>query len=138
MEIPSIELEGKKHPLCEVVRIQRKDGKVISDCQTYIGRACFRGGWELSQSKWHNPFTLNSEKKNGLNDEQALLSVCAKYYQHVKSSTLKDQLEELRGQVLGCWCDLDYKRPLLDRVNNPRCHGEVLLRLLVEKSTGSL
>ena len=33
-----------------------------------------------------------------------------------------DNLEELRGKVLGCWCDYP----------NQHCHGEVLLSLLDE------
>jgi hypothetical protein len=62
-------------------------------------------------SKWKNPFTV---KKHGLDQ-------CLVLYEKLIRETLYDDLEELDGKVLGCWC-----KP-------SRCHGDVLLRLLEEK-----
>lgn len=45
-------------PQTTVVRIRMERGKVVQDCDVYIGRACNMGGWRLRQSKWANPFTL--------------------------------------------------------------------------------
>lgn len=127
-------------PLCEIVKLQRKNGAVVQDCEVYIGRACYRGGWELPQSKWHNPFSVNGEKKANftISDSQARTVVCTKYYHHIKQSQLKTQLCELRGRVLGCWCPLDYNRDVMTRINDPQCHGEVLMRLLAEETAGLL
>lgn len=72
----------------------------------YIGRAN-RG---LRQSKWHNPFKIG---RDGTREE-----VIAKYRQHVIGSGLVNDIEELRGKTLVCWC-----KPAA-------CHGDVLVELL--------
>ena len=96
-----------------VVRISMKAGLVVQDCDVYIGRACFRGGWKLKQSKWHNPYSV---KKYGLKE-------CIKMYEeHIRSRPdLLSSLSELEGKTLGCWCK---KSPL-----DP-CHGDVLIKLV--------
>lgn len=111
--------------LCEVVHIKRSGGEVVQWCDVYIGRACYMGGWKLPKSVWANPYTLKQYGKEAI----------TKYYYYVKNNPdLMNKLDELRGKVLGCWCDIDYKKQLLERLNNPSCHGEVLMRLLYEKS----
>ena len=92
-----------------VVRIRRKGGEIVQDCDVYIGRRMTMGGWNLPESKWSNPYTV---KKYGR--EEAL----KKYEKYVYESGLIDDIEELRGKVLGCWC---YPEP---------CHGDILIRLL--------
>ena len=73
----------------------------------YIGRAA-PGGWR--QSKWHNPYR---EGKDGTREE-----VIEKFEQYLcDSPALLDQINELRGKNLVCWC-----APL-------PCHGDVLLVL---------
>jgi hypothetical protein len=113
--------------ICTVVRLRRKNGQIVQNCSVYIGRACYRGGWEIPQSKWKNPFTLRNS--------DSIDDVCLKYYYHVKeSSNLINSIEELRGQTLGCWCDIvETDRSIDERINEPKCHGEVLMRLLYEK-----
>lgn len=100
----------------QVARIQRKGGVVVQDCDVYIGRECKRGGWNLDQSKWHNPFPAS---KYGLD-------LCLELYErYVRShSELMESLHELDGKVLGCWCK-----------DNPddKCHGDVLLKLRAEQ-----
>ena len=94
-----------------VVKIQRKNGKVIQDCDTYIGRNCYMGGWKLQQSKWHNPYTV---KKYG-NAKNAIKLF--KEYILQKPKLLSD-LSELYGKTLGCWC------------GNNCCHGNILVELI--------
>lgn len=60
-------------------------------------------------SKWGNPFMIG---RDGDRDE-----VCAKYLEHLYQTGLIDQVSELRGRDLVCWC-----APLA-------CHGDILLRL---------
>ncbi len=50
-----VEMEMKKD-VTTVVHLHRRGDHVIQDCDVYIGRANFLGGWQLAQSKWHNPF----------------------------------------------------------------------------------
>lgn len=70
----------------------------------YIGRYNPRFG----RSKWGNPF------KEGNRDQ-----VIRQYRDYLlKSPELLNQIGELRGKRLGCWC-----LPL-------SCHGQVLLELL--------
>ena len=107
------EVVGSPHPakMTTVVRIQRRGGVVVQDCDVYIGRACFRGGWELTQSPFYNPFKVG---RDGSIEE-----VLAKYEAHVRSRPdLVALLPSLRGKRLGCWC-----KP------GP-CHGDVLVRML--------
>lgn len=93
-----------------VVRLRRRGGAVVQDCDVYIGRACYRGGWELPQSKWHNPFSVARHGREG---------ALAMYRAHVLASpALVAALPELRGRRLGCWCKPD------------ACHGDVLVELL--------
>ena len=54
-----------------VVRLRRKDGIIIQDCDIYIGRKWDLGGWDLKQSEYHNPFPL---KKYGVSNLSFLFS----------------------------------------------------------------
>lgn len=98
-----------------VVRIRMKGGQVIQDCDIYIGRAVNRGGWDLPWSKWANPFTLNSCK--------SIDEAISKYRDYVLASPrLMNDLEELQGKRLGCFCE-----------QPGPCHGHVLIELLNKK-----
>lgn len=96
-----------------VVHLCRKNGKVVQDCDIYIGRMCTMGGWDLKQSKWANPFKPEGKTKE---DYEA----CIQKYREwiVKQPELMGSLEELRGKCLGCWC-----KPF-------PCHGDILVELL--------
>ena len=73
----------------------------------YIGRALVYVG--AKQSKWHNPFNV---KKYGRDE-------CLRLYEaHLRDSGLINEIEELRGKNLGCWCVPE------------RCHGDILLDAL--------
>lgn len=77
----------------------------------YIGRRCYG----MEASKWANPWKIGPD---GTREE-----VIKKYETALRNSpkTLL-QLGELKGKVLGCWCNF----PQED------CHGRVLLNLLKE------
>lgn len=101
----------------KVVCLQRKGGKVVQDCDVYIGRACNQGGWRLAQSKWRNPFTV---KEAG-----SAAEAVRKYEEWLKTQDdLLSCLDELRGKTLGCWCKKKGTEP---------CHGDVLARMADRK-----
>ena len=78
----------------------------------YIGREMHFYVKGAHKSKWHNPY---STKKYSLDEVLRL------YREHIINSDLYDQLDELSGKVLGCWCS-----------PNP-CHGNVLIELFKQK-----
>ena len=80
-----------------IVKIQRKGGKVIQDCDVYIGRPMNRGGWHLKGSKWANPFKATKNVES----HQSSVDKYRKYIMN-NEKLLKD-LPELKGKVLGCW-----------------------------------
>ena len=77
-----------------------------SNYNIYIGRG----------SKWGNPFIIG---RDGNREE-----VIKKYREYIMQSDLLNDLEELRGKVLGCFC-------------KPKaCHGDVLVELLERSKDG--
>lgn len=66
----------------------------------YIGRP----------SKWENPYRIGVDGTRK--------QVIEKYRTMILNSTLKNDLEELKGKTLGCWC-----KP-------KQCHGDVLVELV--------
>jgi hypothetical protein len=84
------------------------------DCRprgaAYIGRQVRR--YSLPCSKWANPFRLRGNASR--EDREDLIR---KYERHLVDSGLINDVRELRGKDLVCWC-----APL-------PCHGDVLLRL---------
>jgi hypothetical protein len=100
-----------------VVHLKRKGGRIVVDCDVYIGRAMHQGGWRLPASKWANPFKPKDYGDGDAGRAQAIAS----YEAHVRARPeLMAALPELRGKRLGCWC---HPFP---------CHGDVLVRLLGE------
>lgn len=97
-------------PLPTVVHLRRLKGKVVQDCDVYIGRACNMGGWRLPQSKWYNPYSVKQYGRDGALDRYR------KYIEANENNLLND-LHELAGKRLGCWC-----KP------SP-CHGDILREL---------
>jgi hypothetical protein len=101
-------------PPTRVVHLKIKGGAVVQDCDVYIGRHMYQGGWRLPGSKWANPFRLADFG----HDRRRVLDA---YEAHVRADpALMAALPELRGKRLGCWC-----KPLA-------CHGDILVRLLAE------
>ena len=78
----------------------------------YIGRNMSFYVKGTFESKWKNPYTI---KKYGLDK-------CLELYEtYIKSSDLYNQLDELNGKILGCWCKPN------------KCHGDILIKLLNDK-----
>lgn len=102
-----------------VVRIRQCKGDIIQYSDgfgqlvrsVYIGRSCYRGGYKLPQSKWHNPFKV----KDCGSPEVA----CKLYLDYILKSDLINQVHELKGKLLMCFCD-----------NIDKCHGSVLRKLI--------
>lgn len=96
----------------ELVRMQKKNGKVVQDCDIYIGPKMQNASWDLSRSKWCNPFYDRDNPKRA--NEQ--------YERHVLSTeSLRSDIPTLVGKVLGCFCKDDKS-----------CHGQVLLKLATQ------
>lgn len=82
----------------------------------YIGR------WNPKvpiNSKWANPFKIS----NHLSREDAI-AMFRFYLMH--NQDLLDQVGELKGKTLGCWC---VDKPVDHIREQKQCHGEVLLEL---------
>ncbi|XWV26954.1 hypothetical protein QJ857_gp0095 [Tupanvirus soda lake] len=102
----------------KLVRIRRKNGVIVQNCDIYIGRANNQGGWNLSNSKWHNPYTIKQYGSSQI--------VCQLYFKYIVNSDLFHDLPELESKTLGCWCDAPKKFENLDGFY---CHGCVLIEL---------
>ena len=83
---------------------------IIPPGAVYIGRKNTR--YDLPKSKWANPFRPSSPAEHE--------AVVAMYERWLRRQPLMDELHELQGCDLVCWC-----APL-------PCHGDVLLRLANE------
>lgn len=83
----------------------------------YVGRRgrIFIDGkiFHYKESKWYNPYTL---KEYSLEDSLKL------YKKYIKTSGLYDDLDELKGKTLGCFCD-----------QSGDCHAKVLVKLYRKK-----
>jgi hypothetical protein len=74
-------------------------------------------GKYLPRSIWHNPF--NGAYRRGEISREESLRRFREYM--LGRPDLLDQLPELEGKILACWCKPD------------ACHGDVLLELLQER-----
>jgi hypothetical protein len=105
----------------QVVRMRRSKGVIVQDCDVYIGRGVYYGGWKLPGSKWCNTF------KSGR--DGTLEEVLQKYENKVRSDpSLMSSLHELTSKRLGCWCVNSQENP-----DKYVCHGNVLVKLWREK-----
>lgn len=80
-----------------------------NDSNVYIGRNLSFYVPGATKSKWANPYSV---KKYGRNQCLEL------YRKHLYDSGLINNLEELKGKTLGCWCHPE------------GCHGDILVELL--------
>jgi len=83
----------------------------------YIGREINFYVDGVKGSKWANPFPV---KKFGRDK-------CLELYKNyiLTNTKLLNELDELKGKELGCWCKNDK--------TNDRCHGDILIELLEMK-----
>ena len=100
-------------PPTRVVKLKRNRHGILQDCDIYIGRRCYMGGWKLEASEmWQNPYTRNNvgSVKEAIRRYEADL---------VADPIRMSALSQLRGKVLGCWCKTSPSVP---------CHGDVLVK----------
>lgn len=71
-------------------------------------------------SKWCNPYKIAKPGRKNANCA-SLDESLKRYEQHVRDNLIQD-IDELRGKILGCWCKPD------------RCHGDILIKILNEKT----
>lgn len=90
----------------------------------YVGRDKTFFVKEAIGSKWKNPYEV---KKYGLEKSLEM------YAKHVVDTELFQQLDELAGKTLGCWCVNDPK-PL--QSTTCQCHAQLLCHLLQKKQQG--
>ena len=38
------------------VHMKKEHGKIVQDCDVYIGNEINNSSWQLAQSKWHDPY----------------------------------------------------------------------------------
>jgi len=95
--------------LPRVVDLHKRKGTRLH-FTVYIGRRVQYHDEFIRDSKWANKFYQRLDL----------------YEKHVRRD-LWDELDELNGAVLGCWCvNTDKLVPL-------KCHGQVLMKLFAEK-----
>ena len=84
----------------------------------YIGRP----------SKWSNPYTQKKIQSTQAKFEvQTRKGALEKYEEYLYISGLINDIEELRGKVLGCWCC----NSICDGSEKSIvCHGQILARIL--------
>lgn len=87
----------------------------------YIGRP----------SKWGNPFSHKSGTlaKFKVNTVKEALEAYEQWITKGEGKHLLNDLHELRGKVLGCWCG---NFTMLDDQKELKCHGQILLRLIAD------
>lgn len=109
-----------------VVKLKISGGKLVQDCDVYVGRRMTQGGHNRKASVWANPFTV---KEHGLEKCLEL------YREHFKKLIRSDfqvwlpRLLELESRTLGCWCHV---KPQVGRPARPTCHGDVIADFVEE------
>lgn len=98
-----------------VVHLKRKGGKIVQDCDVYIGRGQSQGGWNLKKSEWANEYSAKTYTR-----EESIRLYRKDLYRKVLDDleTWLPKLIDLTDKSLGCWCS-----PL-------PCHGEVIADLV--------
>jgi hypothetical protein len=79
----------------------------------YIGRP----------SKWGSPFSYkeNSKAKYKVKNRKESIEKHKEWLLYGEGKYLLDDLNELKGKTLGCWCD-----------SNQTCHGDIIVKLVNE------
>ena len=97
-----------------------------NDNHIYIGRNMTVYVPGALQSKWNNPFTVKKygiEKSLQLYREWVMTGIHPINGKKRKEGPLLNEIEELRGKILGCWCKPN------------KCHGDVLIDIINDNSS---
>lgn len=78
-------------------------------------------------SKWGNPFSSkqNSTAEYKVSTRGESIERYREWILRGEGKYLLEDLHELEGKILGCWCD-----------NNQPCHGDILIELVNQLKTG--
>jgi hypothetical protein len=90
--------------------MKRRHGEVVYEYDIYVGRHCYRGGWELPASIFANPYPVGTRHTR----EESLRLYWNHLFEH---QHLLEQLPTLAGKRVGCFCPLEEKG----------CHVEMLI-----------
>ena len=77
---------------------------------------------KVEDSKWNNPFLFIDKE---VAKEEWAVDAIQRCYEVYVGNTVYEDLEELSGKNIGCWCK-----------NSELCHGTVLIKLYQEKVEG--
>jgi hypothetical protein len=111
---PDLRIEALLNGNAVVVRENKKAGQYVdtvaqwaedAGLKVYCGRANFHTGHK--KSKWLNPYSVQK-----LGRDEAL-----RLHRETLSDELKDQVGELKGKALSCWCSPE------------KCHCDYLAEL---------
>jgi len=89
----------------------------------YIGRAPGERG------KWGNPFTHKKDSTQAKYFKPTRKEAVEAYRDYIlngEGKHLLDDLDELEGKVLGCWCGSFTP----EDKDNLRCHGQILMEII--------
>lgn len=126
METPMKNNDGVKTQCIKVAELRKKYGKeenletwIKRDGNLYVGRDTrifiHEGGTKRrfvpEKSKWHNPYSIPK-------GYEIIDNSLGRYRNRILMTDLKNNLGELAGMTLGCWCD-----------QNGPCHAKVLKEL---------
>jgi len=91
----------------------------------YIGRGSGKRG------KWGNPYShkTGTLAKYKTETRQEAVEAYRDYIINGEGKHLLNDLHELEGKTLGCWCG---NYTIADK-DNLRCHGQILLELICSK-----
>ena len=109
----------------QLVRMWRKVTGESVHFDIYIGRASYQGGWNLSGSKYVNPY----DKLDTGTDMVASLNSYRAYV--MDRDDLRNGLLSFYGKTLGCWCTDCLGSQDLPAPDSYSCHGQVLLEMMV-------
>jgi len=78
-------------------------------------------------SKWGSPFSYkeNSTAPYKLKNRKESIEKHKEWLLHGEGQYLLEDLHELKGKVLGCWCDTGS-----GTTKNQSCHGDILVKLV--------
>lgn len=99
------------NPQTTVVKLKRSKGEIVQGCEVYVGRRQTQGGWNLTDSIFHNPYAV---KKYGLEESLRLYRLHLNGLLKSNPNYWVGALLFLHGKVLGCWCKPN------------ACHGDIL------------
>ena len=100
--------------MTKVINLNHKPRPPRED-YVYIGRSQWAGKEYFKGSKWGNYYLVSRYRRDG---------ALERYEAKVRNGPLWDDLPQLDGKILACWCA------------PARCHGHVLLALLEERKKG--